>query len=60
MKNGGDHGAENYVLDRVGLVPGKRESRRIVGDYILREQDLLEQRDFDDAIAYGGWTMDLH
>lgn len=60
VKNGGDHGAENYVLDRVGLVPGKRESRRIVGDYILREQDLLEQRDFDDAIAYGGWTMDLH
>ena len=60
VKNGGDHGADNYVLDHVGLLPGKRESRRIVGDYILREQDLLTQHHFDDAIAYGGWTMDLH
>ena len=52
--------AQNFVLDRVGALPGKRESRRIVGEYILREQDLLAGRVFEDAVAYGGWTMDLH
>lgn len=60
IKNGGDHGAANLVLDWVGYVPGKRESRRIVGDYILREQDLMENHLFDDAVAYGGWTLDQH
>ena len=60
IKNGGDHGAANLVLDWVGYVPGKRESRRIVGDYVLREQDLMENHLFDDAVAYGGWTLDQH
>lgn len=60
IKNGGDHGAENYDLDWVQFLPGKRESRRIVGDYILKEQDLLQGRLFDDAVAYGGWPMDMH
>lgn len=60
IKNGGDHGADNYVLDWVGFLPGKRESRRIKGDYILKEQDLLEGKIFDDAVAYGGWPMDMH
>ena len=32
IKNGGDHGAENYQLDWVGNLPGTRESRRLVGD----------------------------
>ena len=40
-RNGGDHGAENYELEWVGNVSGIRESRRIVGDYILTEQDIL-------------------
>ena len=60
IKNGGDHGAENYALDWVGFLPGKRESRRVVGPYILREQDLVEGRRFPDAVAYGGWHLDLH
>lgn len=60
IKNGGDHGAANLVLDWVGYVPGKRESRRIVGDYVLREQDLMENHLFEDAVAYGGWTLDQH
>lgn len=41
IKNSGHHNADNYVLDWVGFLPGKRESRRIAGDYILKEQDCL-------------------
>ncbi|MBQ8849228.1 MAG: FAD-dependent oxidoreductase [Clostridia bacterium] len=60
IKNGGDHGAENYELEWVGMLPGVRESRRLVGDYLLDETDILENRIFDDAVCYGGWNVDLH
>lgn len=55
-----DHQADHYALDWVGFLPGKRESRRVIGDYILTEKDLLAARSFDDAVAYGGWPMDMH
>lgn len=60
IKNVGEHGAENYDLEWVGMMPGTRESRRLVGDYILNENDILENKIFDDAVAYGGWAMDVH
>lgn len=60
MKNSGDHGAENYDLEWVGMLPGIRESRRLVGDYILTENDVLSNRVFPDAVAYGGWPVDNH
>lgn len=60
IKNGGDHGAENMDLEWVGILPGKRESRRFLGDYVLTEQDCQEGRIFEDAVAYGGWPMDVH
>ena len=60
IKNKGDHGAGNYDLVWVGALPGKRESRRLRGAYVLKAQDLLEGRVFKDAVAYGGWPMDMH
>lgn len=60
IKNGGDHGAENYELVWVGHQGGMRESRRLVGDYVLKEQDILANTVFEDAVAYGGWPMDEH
>ena len=60
IKNHGDHGAENYALDWVGAIPGKRESRRFMGDHILTQHDLQQQVLFDDRVAYGGWPIDLH
>lgn len=60
IKNYGDHGADNMVLDWVGSVPGKRESRRIIGDYILNENDIKESKLFKDRVAYGGWFLDIH
>lgn len=55
-----DQGCENLALDWVGFLPGKRESRRIAGDYVLRQDDLTAGRIFDDDVAYGGWHLDLH
>ena len=60
IKNGGDHGAQNFDLEWVGMLPGVRESRRMEGEYMLNENDLLENRVFDDAVAYGGWPVDNH
>ena len=60
MKNQGDHGMENWELEWVGALPGKRESRRYIGDYVLTEADILSGGHFDDEIAYGGWPMDDH
>jgi hypothetical protein len=61
IKNSGEFlGAETLTLEWVGHIPGKRESRRFEGDYLLRQQDLVEQRDFDDVVTHGGWAVDLH
>jgi hypothetical protein len=61
IKNSGKFDdVENLTLDWVGLIPGKRESRRFVGLYTLIQQDIIEQRHHTDAVAYGGWAIDLH
>ena len=60
MKNHGDHGADNWELDFIGFLPGKRESRRYVGDYILTQQDVESGKQFADEVAYGGWQIDNH
>lgn len=60
VKNSGEYDADNWELDFVGFLPGKRESRRYVGDYIMTQNDVRSGGHFDDIIAYGGWTMDDH
>lgn len=61
IKNSGQFPeAETLTLEWVGHIPGKRESRRFEGDYMLRQQDLIEQRVHDDAVSFGGWALDLH
>ncbi|MCA9006698.1 MAG: FAD-dependent oxidoreductase, partial [Planctomycetaceae bacterium] len=52
--------AAHWALDWFGFLPGKRESRRFIGQHILTEHDLLSSREFPDAIAFGGWSLDLH
>ncbi|EME19625.1 MULTISPECIES: FAD-dependent oxidoreductase [Rhodococcus] len=52
--------AANLALDWVGQIPGKRESRRVLGEYLMTEHDLGAEDRFDDEIAYGGWYIDLH
>ena len=60
MKNHGDHGVENWELEWIGFVPGKRESRRYIGKYVVTQNDVEAEGRFDDMVAYGGWTMDDH
>lgn len=39
---------------------GIRESRRVMGDYVLTVDDVLEARKFDDGIARGSYSVDIH
>jgi len=61
IKNSGKFpDVENKTLEWVGHIPGKRESRRFVGEYMLHQRDVIEQTQFADAVAHGGWSIDLH
>lgn len=60
IKNEGDFNADNWALNWFSFLPGKRESRRFVGQHILNEKDTIESADFPDAVAFGGWPLDLH
>lgn len=51
---------ENWALEWMGSLPGKRESRRYVGAHILTQNDIQTGGDFPDVVAYGGWPMDDH
>jgi hypothetical protein len=61
IKNSGQFPeADTMTLEWVGQIPGKRESRRFEGDYMLTQPDIVEQRTHPDAVAFGGWSIDLH
>ena len=59
-KNSGKFDAENWALRWFGVLPAKRESRRLLGDVILCQQDIEGQKAFDDACVTTTWTIDLH
>ncbi len=60
IKNSGDFpDSAHWALDWVGMVPGKRGSRRLLGDYILAQHDLI-RGDIEDAVSIGGWPLDDH
>ncbi|MFD0959966.1 FAD-dependent oxidoreductase [Paenibacillus chungangensis] len=60
IKNSGKFDADNMTLEWVGALPGKREYRRFIGDYVLNQNDIVAQRPFEDRIGFGGWSIDLH
>lgn len=61
IKNSGEFPeAESLTLEWMGMIPGKRESRRFEGDLILTQGDIVEQRRHFDAVSVGGWAIDLH
>ena len=52
--------AQNWDLDFLGFMPGKRESRRMMGEYLLTQRDVSDGVVFEDEIAFGGWPLDDH
>jgi hypothetical protein len=53
-------GFENAYIAQSGVHTGVRETRRIVGDYRLTAEDVLDARKFDDVIARGAYPVDIH
>ncbi|MEM3019017.1 MAG: FAD-dependent oxidoreductase [Candidatus Bathyarchaeia archaeon] len=53
-------GYENSYLLSTGAQVGVRESRRIIGDYMITVEDVVEERDFPDAIARCAYGIDVH
>lgn len=52
--------ARSHVLTLIPYMNAKRETRRLMGDYILRQQDVQGAVVFPDRISYGGWPLDVH
>ncbi|WP_228845222.1 FAD-dependent oxidoreductase [Phototrophicus methaneseepsis] len=59
FKNWMPGGKETYLME-IAPMMGVRESRRIMGDYVLSANDIVNGREFDDVIALGGYHIDIH
>ena len=62
LKNSGEYpSSENWALETVGMIPGKRESRRVMGE-VIQTQTMLDGgwREMTDGVAIGGWNFDDH
>lgn len=53
-------GFEDAYLQMTGTQIGIRESRRVVGEYVLTADDILGARKFEDCIARGSYPVDIH
>lgn len=53
-------GFSNCFLREIAPIMGVRESRRIIGDYILTGEDVIAGREFKDAVSMGGYHIDIH
>jgi len=60
VKNSGNFDSSKWDLDFLGFLPGKRESRRMCGEYMITQRDISDGRVFEDEIAFGGWPIDDH
>ena len=61
IKNGAgkaDH--DNAMLTWVASIGGPRESRRILGDVVLTQDDIVTKREFPDGCVPSTWSIDLH
>lgn len=62
IKNSGEHpDSANWAMDWIGMIPGKRASRRLEGPHMLTQQDAMGMNGkFPDGAAIGGWPFDNH
>ncbi len=50
----------NAILTWVAFIGGPRESRRLLGDVVLSQDDIVEKREFPDGCVPSTWSIDLH
>ena len=50
----------NAILTWVAFVGGPRESRRLMGDVVLTEDDIVAKKEFPDGCVPSTWSIDLH
>lgn len=62
LKNHSSHKDEfaRRELDWVAYITGKRESRRLIGDHILTENDIVDAVPYPDGTCSTSWGIDLH
>ena len=60
IKNSGEYQAENFELEFLSFLPGKRESRRMAGEMLLTANDILSGKTYEDTVSFGGWPLDDH
>lgn len=61
MKNrGGKADHMNAMLTWVAFIGGPRESRRLMGDVVLTQEDIVNKKDFPDGCVPSTWSIDLH
>lgn len=53
-------GFENCWIMSSAPSIGIRETRRLVGEYVMTREDITENREFEDSIALGVWPIDVH
>jgi Dehydrogenases (flavoproteins) len=53
-------GFERAEVIATGPQVGVRETRRIMGEYVINKDDIIEQRQFDDVIAQSCYMIDIH
>jgi len=53
-------GFENSYISQTATMVGVRESRRVVGEYVLSAEDHLKRRKFEDAVARNNYPIDIH
>ncbi len=61
MKNGdgaADH--RNAILTWMAYIGGPRESRRLMGDVVLSQEDIVTKKEFPDGCVPSTWSIDLH
>lgn len=53
-------GMENCYMVSTAALLGTRESRRIIGEVVLTENDIINRREWSDAVCYGSFFIDIH
>lgn len=61
IKNSGKYpDAEDCSIDWIAPYASKRESRRFIAEYIMKQSDIQNAVNFDNAVSTGGWSLDIH